>query len=288
MVQPRTWWAIPAVAVACAGIALAAVVTPPAALAIGLCAAAVAAAVRAFAGPSLAAAIAGATAGVLATCCVLELRDLPLARGALGAAAALFAISELARPQQPDSSPWPAIGAAFAAAALDASFVALIAITGVRFVRGPWSRPQWSIAIPAFGALAIVVALAAALTRVGMFAELWTLWAGRVGHAAPLALLARIGDLLGPIAAVAALAGIAVCASRGRFAITTIAVLVLSALCADLASGALGAATPALAAMAAGIALARLAALVRSPRAQPFVGATFGFVIVLAAAMLRL
>jgi len=283
-VQPRTWLAIPASAIACAALALLDR-APLAVLALAALGADVAAAVRAFAGPSLAAAIAGATASILSTCCALELHGFDIARGALAAAAAMFAVSEIARPQQPDMSPWPAIGAALAAATLDASFVVLIAITGVRFVRGPWPRRPWSIAIPAFGAVAIVVALAAALTRAGMFANLWTLWSGRSGHALPPVLL---GDLLGPIAAVAAVAGLGVCMSRGRLAAATVAALALGSIGADFASGALGVATPALAAVAAGVAIARLAALVRWPLAQPFVGAAAGFVIVLAAAMLRL
>ena len=175
----------------------------------------------------------------------------------------------------------------------------LVGYTGLTsFGHGAWfglaayaagmSQRDWfagSFFLPLALGLAIVVALAAALTRAGMFANLWTLWSGRSGHALPPVLL---GDLLGPIAAVAAVAGLGVCMSRGRLAAATVAALALGSIGADFASGALGVATPALAAVAAGVAIARLAALVRWPLAQPFVGAAAGFVIVLAAAMLRL
>lgn len=276
---------IPVLAIACAGLALALRIEPPAALALGALAAANAGAVRAFAGNSIAAALAGGAAALLATFCLLDLRDVELARAALASAAAMFAIGELARPMP--TSPLPAIGAALVAAVLDPSFVALIAITGVRFVRGPWPRPRWAVAVPAIGALATVLALTTALTRGGVFAELWMQWAGRAGHAGPVALLEQLGDTLGPLAAVAGLAGVGVCITRGRFAAAAMIAALIGALASDLACGAIGAATPTIAAVATGIAVGRLAATIEWPLAQPFVGAAAGFMIVVGPALSR-
>lgn len=285
MVHPRTWLAIPALAVACGGLALALRSAPLPAVAIAALAAAIAATVRALSGTSIAAALAGGAAALLATFCVLDLRDLELARAALASAAAMFAVSELARPSP--TSALPAIGSALAAAALDPSFVVLIAITGVWFVRGPWPRPRWAIAVPVLGAIATVIALAAALTRVGVFADLWSLWAGRSGNAGALAIVVQLADTLGPLGAVAGLAGIGVCMTRGRFAAAAMIAAVVGALATDLACGALGAAAPTIAAVTTGIAIGRLAATIESPLAQPFVGAVTGFLIVVGPALSR-
>src|SRR5690606_27825048 len=118
-------------------------------------AAAAAAAVRAFAGPSVATATSAAGAALVVAFCVLDLPGVDTARAALAGAAALFAIAELARPLPADASPWPAIGGAVLAGVLDPSYVALLAIAGVRFLLGPWARPRWSAIVPLVGVLAI-------------------------------------------------------------------------------------------------------------------------------------
>jgi hypothetical protein len=284
---PKTWLAIPIVAIACAALTAALGHQPPGAVAIGALAAATAAAVRAFAGSSVAAAIAAAAAALLATLGILDLQLADLPRAALAAAAAMFAIAELARPLPVDASPLPAIGAALVAGVLDPAYVALVAITGVRFLLGPWSRPRWAFVIPAAGTLAIGIALLAGCAHGGMFAELWHVWAARSGTTPPLELLAQAGDTLGPIAVIAALAGLATCTLRGRYAATAVIAIAVGALAVDLSSRMLGAATISIAAAAAGVGLSRLAATVRWPTGQSFVGATAGFMIVVAPALLR-
>jgi hypothetical protein len=274
-------------AIACGALAIALGHEPPAAIALAALAAAAAAAVRAFAGGSLAAAITAAAAALVASLGVLDIPELDIAREALAAAAALFAIAELARPLPVDASPLPAIGAALVAGVIDPAYVALLAIAGVRFLTGPWSRPRWAIVIPIVGVLAIGIALLAASARSGLVAELWHVWAARAGTAAPLDLLARAGDTLGPIATIAALSGLVVCTLRGRYAAAATLAVAAGAIAVDLASGALGAATIAIAAVGTGVGLARLAAIVRWPTGQAFVGATAGFLIVVAPAMLR-
>ncbi|HEY5948687.1 MAG TPA: hypothetical protein VIV40_24515 [Kofleriaceae bacterium] len=291
MVPSKTWLAIPIMAIACAALAFALREPPTAAIAIGALAAAAAAAVRAFAGSSLAAATTAGAAALLVALGVLDLAPPMLAhelpRAALAAGAALFAIAELARPLPVDASPLPAIGAALVAGVLDPAYVALFAIAGVRLLLGPWSRPRWAVIVPVIGTLAIGIAVLAACATSGVFADLWHVWAARSGTATPLALLAQAGDTLGPIAALAALAGLAVCSSRGRYAAAATIAVTAGALGVDLACRSLGAATIAIAGVGAGVGVARLAATVRWPTGQTFVGATAGFLIVVAPAMLR-
>lgn len=287
MVPPKTWLAIPIMAIACAALAALLGEAPSAAVAIGALAAAAAAAVRAFAGSSVAAATTAAAAALLVALGALDLGAVDLPRAALAAAAALFAIAECARPLPVDASPLPAIGAALVAGALDPAYVALLAIAGVRLLTGPWSRPRWAAVVPLVGTLAIGIAVLAACAQRGLFAELWHVWTARSGTYAPLDVLTQAADTLGPIATIAALAGVAVCALRGRYAAAATIAVTVGALAVDLAVGALGTATLAIAAVSAGVGLARLAATVRWPTAQTFVGATAGFLIVVAPAMLR-
>jgi len=290
VVPAKTWLAIPILAIACAGLALVLREPPPAAIAIGALAAAAATAVRAFAGPSLAAAMTAGAGALLVALAVLDTPGLEVTRAALAGAAALFAVSELARPLPVDASPWPAIGGAAVAGVLDPSYVALLLIAGIRFVVGPWSRPRWSAVVPLAGTLAIGLALLAASAASGLFAELWAVWApgaARSAHAAPLELLVQAGDTLGPIGAVAAVSGLVVCASRGRYAAAATLSVVGGAVAVALATGALDAAPLVIASVGAGVGLARLAAIIRWPTGQTFVGATAGFLIVVAPAMLR-
>jgi hypothetical protein len=291
VVSAKTWLAIPIMAVACAGLTLAlgrsSIEAPHVAIAIGALAAAAAACVRAFAGPSLAAAMTASAAAALAVLAVLDTTDIDVARAALAGAAALFAIAELARPLPVDASPLPAIGGAVVACALDPSYVALPLLAGTRLVLGPWARPRWSIVVPLAGTLAIGLALLAAAAERGIFAELWVAWAGQPRGTPALDLLVQAGDTLGPIATVAALAGLVVCALRGRYAAAASLVVAATAIAVALSLGTLGAAPLVVAALAAGVGLARLAATVRWPTGQTFVGATAGFLIVVAPAVLQ-
>jgi hypothetical protein len=97
--------------------------------------------------------------------------------------------------------------------------------------------------------------------------------------------IATAGDVIGPITVVAAACGLGVCATRGRLAIASIASITVGALAADLALGSVGAAIPTIAALGAGVAIARLTAMIRWPAGQAFVGATAGFMMVLAPAL---
>lgn len=288
---PRTWLAIPAVAVACAGVAAglgwrAGRLDPEVIGATGLLAAALAAAVRAFAGPSLAAAVAGVAAALLGTLTTLELSHLVMARAELASAAAMFAICELVRPMPPEESPLPSVGAAIVAGILDPSFIALVPITTWRYVRGPWSIPRGALALPFAGALACVLAIVAAAVPSRLLGELWTAWTQRDAAAHdPLGVVAAIGDVLGPLTAVAALAGLGVCATRGRLAVTSVCAITVGALAVDLACGSAGAALPAIAALGTGVAISRLTAMIRWPAGQAFVGGTAGFMMVVAPAL---
>jgi len=290
--HPKTWISIPVVAVLCAGataalgLRMGGTPDPEVVAAIGLLAAALAAAVRAFAGPSLAAAVAGAAAAILATLMVLELPHVVLSRDALAAAAAMFSICELVRPMPPDESPLPSVGAAVLACMLDPSFVALVPITGWRYVRGPWPRPRGAVALPILGALACVLAIVAAVVPTAFLHDVWTAWTQRDGVAhAPLTVIHGTGDLLGPLTAVAALVGLDVCMTRGKLAIISVSVITLGAVAVDLALGSVGAAVPAIAALGVGVAIARLTAMIRWPAGQAFVGAAAGFMIVFTPAL---
>lgn len=198
----------------------------------------------------------------------------------------MFAIAELARPMPPKWSPLPAVGASLLAALLDPSYIALPAIAGIRFMRGPWPQPRGSVALPIAGVLGIGLATIAALSHGGMFADLWLAWSARTPAHAPIPdVLARAGDLLGPISAVAALAGIATCATRGMFPATSVIGVAAGAIAVDLATGTLGTATPIVGALGAGVAIARLTTMVRWPAGQAFVGAAVGFMLVVAPAL---
>jgi hypothetical protein len=287
VVPPKTWLAIPIMAIACAGLAFALHVPPVGIVALAALAAAAAAAVRAYAGSSVAAAVTAGAAALLVALAVLDLPGLDLPRAAAAAAAGLFAIAELARPLPVDASPLPAVGGALVAGVLDPAYVALLPLAGVRLLVGPWSRPRWAFVVPIAGILGVGLAVLGACARSGVFAELWHVWAARGGSDHPLDLLAQAGDTLGPIAAIAALAGLGACTLRGRYAGAAALGVVAGAIATDLACGTLGAATLAIAGVAAGVGVSRLAATVRWPTGQTFLGATAGFLIVVAPAMLR-
>ena len=274
-------------AVACAGVAAALREPLHATLAIAALAAAVAAAVRALAGPSLAAAVCAGAASLLATFGVVDLAGVEATRAALAGAAAMFAVAELARPLPVHASPLPALGAALVAGALDPSYIVLLAIAGMRFVLGPWSRPRWSIAVPIAGVLATALACFAGIAHGGVLTNLWDVWAARSGDGAVPAVLAEIADTLGPITTVLAIAGLAVCTTRGRFAAAAALFVAAGSVAVDLRAGAVGAATIAIGATGAGVGIARLTAMIRFPTGQAMVGATVAFMLLAAPVMLR-
>ncbi len=283
MVPTKTWLAIPVLAIACAGLALAAHQPTEVAIAIAALGAALAATVRAFSGPSIAVAIASAAASLVGVLSILELGATDLARAAIACAAGLFAIGELVRPLPPGASPWPALGAALLAGVLDPSFTPLMPIAGVRLITGPWSLPRWTLTVPVLGVLVLALAVFTVLLRDRALSELFTLWAARdVTGAAPRAMLTSTGDLLGPITTVVAAAGLAVCAMRGVLAATAVGGVLVAALGLDLVAGSTGSATLVCAALGAGSGIARFAALIRWPVGQTFVGAAVGAMLVVA------
>lgn len=271
---------MPVSGAACAGLALI-VRTPGEAIAIGLFAAAIAAAVRAFAGAGGAATAASVIAALLGAMALLQIHG-ELLRGPIAGAAAAFAIAELVRPAPPTASPWPAIGAAFAAAVLDPSFCLLGAVAGWKLMHSPWARLRYAVLVPVAGVLGCALAILAALR----WPELWRLWTGHAPHAIdPWRTAAVHGDALGPIAAVAALAGVAIATTRGRYAVASILGVTIAAGAVALRGGVLEPAALMAGAVASGVAIARLASLVRWPAAQVVIGATCGVLIVAAPAL---
>ncbi|MEO8846155.1 MAG: hypothetical protein ABI591_27000 [Kofleriaceae bacterium] len=275
----RPWYVIPAFGLASAATAFAVDHQIWVALALGLCGAALAAAIRGFLGPTAVAAVAAAGGAALGVLGLIALAPHGALREALAGAAGLFAISELARAKQPNASPLPAIGAALLAGALDPSYVGLVAVSGFAWLRAPVARPRAAFAVPIAGILATVVACACALVYART--SLWHAWLGHATYPRALAAtLTRTGDLVGPMTAFAALVGLVICLAHNRLAAAAIAsVFVLTAI-ASLAGGFVAPAAPLVAALGAGVAIGRLAALVRWPVGQAFVGATAGFVLV--------
>jgi hypothetical protein len=271
----RPWYVIPLLGLAGAGAAFTTTHDPIVAVSVGLCGAALAATIRAFLGPALVGAIAaagGATLGVIDLLAVA-----PHVRAALAGAAGLFALSELARAKAPNASPLPAAGAALLASVLDPSYVGLVAVSGIAWLIAPVPRPRGVLALPLLGGLATIVAIVLAC---GGHSALWQAWLGHAtAHRDPLATLLRAGDLVGPMAACAGLAGVVLCLAHGRLAAAAVASIVAVTAAMSLAGGFVAPAVPLVAALGAGIAIGRLAALVRLPVGQAFVGATAGFVL---------
>lgn len=272
----RPWLVIPVLGVASVAAALATHHAPVLAVALGACGAALAAAIRAFVGPSLVGAIAAAGGAIVGTLGLLALgAD---AREVIAGAAALFALSELARAKLPQDSPLPAVGAALLAGVLDPSYIGLVPIAGIAWLIAPVPRPRAAIAVPLLGALATALAIALATTHA--HAGLWTTWLGHApAHRPIVATLVRAGDLVGPLAACAALAGLAICLAHGRLAGAAVGSVLAVTAVVSLSGGFVAPATPLVAALATGVAIGRLAALVRLPVGQAFVGATAGFVL---------
>lgn len=269
----RSWLVIPAMGVASAIAAAGLGERAPAELiACGVAGAALAAAVRALIGDSPAS-MAGA---VLAPLLMIAMLFDPALGGAsvrawIAIAAVGWSVVELARPT---TSPLVALLPATVAAVLDPSFVALIAIAGVRLVTAPWERPRWAIAVPIAGVLLAALALIACLAEGGAFAALGDRWTGHPASGIGLAgLIARGAHTIGPVVAVAALAGLAVLA-RPRHAEIAVAVCVAGALLVGMRTGGAGPSLIGLAALTAGLAVGRFAGSIRLGAGQVMAGAT--------------
>jgi hypothetical protein len=271
----RPWYVIPLLGIAGAATAYLTTRDPILALAFAMCGAALAAAIRAFLGPALVGAIAAVGGTMIGVVDLLAIT--PHLRAVVAAAAGLFALSELARARLPNASPLPAAGAALLAGVLDPSYVGLVAVSGIAWLTAPVHRPRGVVALPILGGVATIVAIVLAC---GGHSAVWHAWLGHAtGHRDPLATLLRAGDVIGPMAACAALAGVALCLAHGRLAAAAVASIVAVTAAMSLAGGFVAPAVPLVAALGAGIAIGRLAALVRLPVGQAFVGATAGFVL---------
>ena len=180
----RPWFVIPVLGLASGGVALATHHRIESAIAIALLGAALAAAIRAFNGPSIAAAVSAGAGGALGVLGLLVL-DAVTVRTAIGGAAAMFAICELARAKPPNASPLPAVGAALVAGVLDPAYVALVAVAGVHLVIAPWRQQRrWMVVVPIAGALATILAVTIALSS--HLGALWVAWSGHAHHGVPL------------------------------------------------------------------------------------------------------
>ena len=166
----RSWLVIPAMTAIAGAAAVALGMTP----ALGLTAAGLAAAIRVIAGTS-AAALTGAAIAPLAAVAALAGAGGVAVRAALALAAAGWTVTELGWPAdtpRPAASPLVAVLPAAIAGILDPSFVALLAIAGVRLVTSPGRpRTRWVLCAPAAGALALALAGLAATVWPGLGAR---------------------------------------------------------------------------------------------------------------------
>jgi hypothetical protein len=239
--------------------------------------AALAAVIRVLAGDSPAALTSAVIAPLLAVASFADAGGESV-RAAIALAAAGWTVTELARPAGVPTSPVIVLPAVVAGI-LDPSFVALLAIAGVRLTaNGRSSRWQrWVLGVPAAGVIAMVLAVLAGTVWSGLGAR----WFGVAAHPlAPIALAAAAGATLGPLTAVAALAGLS-SLLRLRAAEVALAASLAGAILVDLRASALGPATIGLAAMLAALAIGRLAAMLRLASGQALAGATLGLLVVL-------
>jgi hypothetical protein len=257
-----------------AGVAGVGLGMSPAVAAIG---AALAAVVRVLAGDSPAA-LTGAVIAPLVAVASLASAGVGSPAALIALAAAGWTISELAAPADaPGASSPRVVAPAALAGLLDPSFVALLAIAGLRLVTAPRRPARWVIGVPAAGALAIGVAVAAGTVWPALGAR----WFGAAAHpVAPPVLAAAAASTLGPLTAVAALAGLGA-AVRLRWAELALAAALAGAILVDLRAAAIGPATIGLAGVLAGLAISRLAAMIRLASGQAIVGATVGALIVM-------
>jgi hypothetical protein len=266
----RSWYVIPALGGVAGGAALALGCTPW----LGLTGAALAAAVRALAGDTPAALTAAALAPVLAVASLAE-AGAATPRAALALAGAAWAVAELARDRDATTPPIVALVPAAIAGVLDPSFVALVAVLGLRLRSLP--TPRLRVAVAVAGTLGIVLAVLAGTA----WPELGARWFGGPARPVALPVLAVSAAItLGPLTSVAALAGLGTLV-RPRCAELAVAVAVAGAVLVGLRAGALGPAAIGCAALLAALAIGRLVATIRVASGQAIVGATLGALLVL-------
>ncbi len=248
-------------------------------IACGAAGAAIAAAVRALSGDSPGSIIGAVLAPLLMIAMLFDPAiDGASARAWIAVAAVGWTVVELARPT---TSPLVALLPATVAAILDPSFVALIAIAGVRLVTAPWERPRWAIVVPIAGVLIAVLALIACLAHGGTFARLADHWTGHAADSIGLAgLVARGAQTIGPVIAFAALAGLFVLV-RPRHAEVAVAVCIAGALLVGMRSGGAGASLIALGSLTAGLAVGRFAGAIRLGAGQAIMGTAAAVLLLL-------
>jgi hypothetical protein len=250
-------------------------------LAAGAAGAAATAAIRALAGDAPASLIGAVLAPLLLITTLFdpELAHAgALARAGIAIAAAAWTLVELARPS---TSPLVALLPATIAALLDPSHVALVPIAGARLMTAPWQRPRWASAVPAAGALLVLLAVFAHAARTGWLAELGTRWSGAPAAAvSPSAFALLAAAVLGPMTAVAALAGLPHFV-RARHAEIAAASWVLGATLISARAGVIGPSLIAVAALAGGLAVGRFAGLIRFTAGQAILGVTVALLLLL-------
>ena len=264
----------------------------------GLAGAALAAAIRALAGDAPASLVAAVLAPLLAIASFAEHVYIAVTP-CIALAAIAWTIALLAKPT---TSPLVAMLPATIAALLEPAAIALVPIAGTRLVQRPAAAnrgaavpiaakssasapvakraagsrlvapPQWSIAIPIAGGLAVMLAVIAGSAQSGAFATLGEHWFGPRTQAAA-SITRAIGDAIGPLTAVAALAGLFFLAKLRLAEVAVLACAVGAAL-VDLRAGFVGPATLGLASLCAAVAIGRFAAIIRLPNIQAVAGAT--------------
>jgi len=257
----RSWLVIPCGGCVATAIAFGAGRTETVALTVGLAAAAITACVRVLAGHSPASLVGGLAAAAIVGVGVGE------PRAAVALALAGFAIVELMRETR-ERSIVPPIAAAFLAAILDPTFVALAPVVGSR-LRGA----RWTILAPVLGVAVVAVATIASLSWPG----LWRVWSGhRMAAGSPDHAALAVAETLGAVITVASVLGLALVPRRALVvvAIATTAVLV------DARTGHVGASGIGIAALAAGLSISRLGATIRIPAGQACAAGAAGFIAV--------
>lgn len=196
----------------------------------------------------------------------------------------MVAIGEFACSGGARRSPLIAATGAVIACACDPAYAPLVAVTGVRAVVARGSQWRgWVFLLPVVGALLSLAVVWAA--TVGHEASLWRAWVGLPDEAAMASVaFERMADAVGPMAATASLAGLVLCVARHHLAGVAVAVVAAMAAVISLRVATVAPAVPILAALCGGVGLARFAATTHSSVGQAFVGATAGFMLVVASA----
>lgn len=262
----RSWLVIPCGGCVATAISLAMEHTPAVAVTVGLAAASITAGVRVLAGQTPASLVGGLVAAAVLGVGVGE------PRAAVALALAGFAIVELLRDTR-ERSIVPAIAAAFLAAILDPTFVALAPVAGSR-LRGA----RWTILAPMLGLVVVGIATIASLS----WPAVWHAWSGhRMASESPGHAALVLAETLGAVVTVAAVLGLALIPRRAL----VIVAIAVTAVLVDARTGHVGSSGVGIAGLAAGLAITRLGSMVRIPAGQACVAAAAGFVTVASLAL---